>query len=152
VTRRLTFNASREPIELELGGEVFTAHPVLAPATLGALVDKQSDVAQLDLHNRREKAALDEALTVIADIYALVLVPESTERFRDRLFSQDKPLDLLREVLPAIPALVREYTGRPTQPSPASSDGSATTGTPSTDGAPAPESIPSPLQPTVSAT
>jgi hypothetical protein len=147
VARRLTFTVDREPIEVEIGGEVFIAQPVLSPPLLADLVDMQNDISELDLANQREKERVDKALDLIANVFDLVLTPPSAERFRVRMFSRDEPLDLVREVLPAIPALVREYTGRPTQPSSPSSNGSTTTGTPSTDGAPAEVSTPSWISP-----
>jgi hypothetical protein len=145
VARRLTFTVDREPIEVEIGGEMFVAHPLLAPATLGELLDKKN--VALDLVRQSEKESVDDALDLIAGIFDLILVSQSAERFRERLFSRSEPFDLAREVLPTIVGVVQEYTGRPTRPSSPSSDGSTTTGTPSTDGAPAEVSIPSGISP-----
>lgn len=149
MVRRLTFTVAREPIELEIGGEEFTAPAVLPAVVLGEILDQQAALSNFD---PQAPDRLEAMLKVLATIFDLILVPESASRFRDRLYSRDNPFDLTREVLPVVYALIEEYTDRPTQLSPSSSNGSATAGTPSTDGPPPEESIPSTSPPAASAT
>jgi hypothetical protein len=161
VARSLRFTVPREPIELEIGGEVFTAPPILAPTTLAELMDKQAEIqdAFSNITTQAqvgERGVIDTVLKVLArrptdseddgtGIFDLVFTDEETaQRFRERLHSRDRPFDLLQEVMPAVRALIEEYTGRPTQPSPPSASGSDDGGTTSTDGAPAAASTPSP--------
>lgn len=155
---------------MEIGGEVFTAPPVLAPTTLAALMDKQSTVqaalTALDVKARTDgRGALDEALAILSNrrpppgpgddtgwepgIFDLILDDAAADRFRRRLYSKNS-FDLFREVLPAVGGLVEEYAGpdRPTMPSPPSTTLLSGDGTTSTDGVPVTVSTLSVLEPT----
>lgn len=183
MARRLQFTVDQEPILIEIGGEEFTAPPVLAPAALGDLLDKRTtmNTALAGLNGDDvERTAMDTILAIMAypptcprcgatlsphkarhpvdgapgswtpvcpstttpyqpdtGIFDVIFSDEKTaQRFRERLYSRDRPFDMTREVMPAIIALIEEYTGRPTPPSPSSSTPSPGDGTASTDGAP----------------
>jgi len=144
VVRRLSFTVAREPLELEIGGEEFTAPPVIAPAALAEVLNLREQVGEISTEKVGDGLeAIPKILKVLGDAFTLILVPESAERFRERLASRDNPFDLMREVIPALVAITEEYTDRPTPPSSPSSAGSTNDGTSSTDGAPAEESTPS---------
>lgn len=134
-TRRFNHTVSREPIVFGMGGEDFTAQPILGADTLGEILDKKGSLAGIDATGA-DRETLKKIQAVLAEIFDLVLEPESQARVRDRLAGTGKPLDLQREVVPTITDLIEEYTGRPTQPSPTSSNGSVNGGTSSTAGQP----------------
>lgn len=163
MARSLRFTVEREPIALEIGGDQFTAPALLAPAVLADLLDRQRVIndamatvgAQAEAG---ERGAIDAILRIMvrppagdgaaaqadeAGIFDLILGEEDARRFATRLYSRDS-YDLIREVMPAVKALIEEYTGRPTPPSSPSSNGSSDGGTSSTDGAPPEASTPSP--------
>jgi hypothetical protein len=167
MARKLTFTVARDPIDLELGGDHFDAPPLLAPTTLGTLLDLstelQSTVTSL---GTAEAPAIDTVLRILANpqprpadddpaalnwtpgVFDLILTDvDSADRFRTRLYSKDRPFDLAREVVPAIGALIEEYTDRPLPSPSSSSTSSRNAGTSSTDGAPPVESTPYALTP-----
>jgi hypothetical protein len=153
VARRGTFTVAREPIELGLGGDEFTAPPVIPPAVLGDMVDAGERISEIQkVKNLSQKDQLAQVMEVVDNIFGLVLVPESAALFHERLYSRTNPFDLMREVLPALEWLVEEYTSRPTEPSPTSGTGSGGGGSSSTSGALVGASTPSPSLPTGSAT
>jgi hypothetical protein len=125
------------------------AHPHIVDGyTDGSWVCKGCDATGDD--EASAKAHLDRVATDEPGIFDLVLDDDSGDRFRRRLYSRNS-FDLMREVMPAVIALVEEYTGRPTRPSLPSANGPTATGTSSTAGAPAGESTPAPSPPTASA-
>jgi hypothetical protein len=65
-----------------------------------------------------------------------VLLPESAQRFADRLRSVTEPIDLY-QVQDVLRFLIGRYSGRPTEPSLSSQNGHDGTTTSSTAGAPA---------------
>jgi hypothetical protein len=138
VARRKTFTRAREPIELEAGGEVFTAPAIIAPVVLGELLDKQEQIANIYADKTlTQRQTMDAILKAVDELMALILVPDSAQRFHARLFSRDEPLDLQYEVMPMLEYLTEEYTDRPTSPSPSSTPSLTTSdGQPSTDGVP----------------
>jgi len=165
VARSLKFTVDRDVIDLEIGGEHFEAPPLLAPAALGELLDMHGRMSekfarlQAAPGQTAESGAMDDILAFIADMYDLIFGEETpgvkrdtAVRFRDRLYSKDNPFDLTREVIPAVVALVEEYTDRPTQPSPPSSTSPGDGGTTSTVGQPSTVSIPTSSPLPVSAT
>jgi hypothetical protein len=144
VTRRGKFTVEREPIELELGGDLFYAPPVIAPAVLGDMVDAASRIDEIQATaGLSQKDMIDQMLKVLDEVFCLVLTPESATLFHERLFSREKPFDLARELTPGLTWLVEEYTDRPTEPSPPSSTGRSDGGTTSTPGALVEASTPS---------
>lgn len=153
MARRAKFTVAREPIELELGGDLFHAPPVIPPAVLGDMLDAGERIAEIQKkQGLSQKEQLAEMMKVIDEVFGLVLVPDSVPLFHDRLFSRDRPFDLMNELLPAMEWLVEEYSDRPTVPSPPSTTGPDDGGTSSTSGASAEASTPSPLTLTGSAT
>ncbi len=148
MTRRLSFTVAREPIVLDIGGEDFHAPAVIPPVVLGKLLEQQKAISGIDIAT----VGVEQVLEAIAEVFGLILVPESGQRFRERLFSRDNPFDLMNEVIPTMTGLIEEYTDRPTQPSPPSSNGQASDGTSSTAGAPAEQSTPLVSPPTGSST
>lgn len=165
MARSLRFTVDREPIDLEVGGEHFTAPALLAPAALAELLDMQTRMTEMfgrlqtPAGQPAERGALGDVLTFVADIFDTIFGEESpgvktnsAVRFRDRLLSKDNPFDLMREVVPSVMGLVEEYTERPTQPSSPSSTLPGGGGTTSTDGQQSTVSIPTSSPLAVSAT
>jgi hypothetical protein len=150
VAKRFSHTVPRVPIEFEMGGEDFTAPPLLDPDVLGEVLEQHAKLRGINVEGAEEDPldALRQIKTVIAEIFDSVLVPESAERVRARLLGRSNPFDLNREVIPTLTSLVEEYTGRPTKPSSSSSNGSNDGGTSSTDGQPAEASTPLPSPPT----
>lgn len=153
MSRRGRFSVAREPIELELGGGVLTAPPIIPPAVLGELLDLMPRVAEIEQgQGLSQKDQLEQMMKVIDEVMGLVLVPESAAVFHERLFSRTDPYDLQNEVMPAVQWLVEEYTGRPTPPSPPSPTGSSDGTSSSTSGASEEALTPTSSQPTAGAT
>jgi hypothetical protein len=150
---RPNFSVSRKPIEFDLGGEPFAAKPVVAPASLGEMLDAAEEVARIQTERAlSQREQLDEALKIFDKAFRSVLVDEAVERFSSRLFSTTEPFDLGRELMPCLQWLIEEYTNRPTEPSPTSTRGPDDGGSSSTSGASAGASTPSTSQPTDSVT
>lgn len=147
MARRLTFTTAREPIEVEIGGHVYHAPAMLSPERLAALLELQGKLADLDVAKIGGREAINHTMQLVADIFDLLLTADSATHMRMRLTGDDDPVDLNREALPAITALVEEYTDRPTQPPSPSSNGSTNDGGSSTAGAPPTASTPSTLTP-----
>lgn len=152
LSRRRSFNVAREPIVLELGGEEFTAPPVIAPAVLGDMLDAGEQIGGLNQEGMSQKDIFAQMMKILDEVFGLVLVPDSATRFHERLFSRENPFDLGKEVMPALEWLIEEYTERPTVPSPPSSTGSSDGASSSTSGAPDVASTPKPSPPTDGAT
>lgn len=144
MARRAKFTVEREPIELELGGDVFIAPPVIPPAVLGDMLDAATRIDEVQgAEGLPQKEMLDRMMKILDEVFGLVLVPESAALFHERLFSREKPFDLTRELVPGLTWLVEEYTERPTEPSPQSSTGRSDGGTTSTSGVSVEASTPS---------
>jgi hypothetical protein len=145
VARRAKFTVDREPIEIELGGDVFTAPPVIPPVILGEMIDAGQRIEDIQgKPGASQKDLLDQMMKVLDEVFGLIFMPESAALFHERLFSREKPFDLNHELVPALMWLVEEYTERPTVPSPPSTTGLGDGGTTSTPGASVEASTPSP--------
>jgi hypothetical protein len=145
VARRAKFTVDREPVEAEIGGDLFIAPPVIPPAVLGEMLDAGERVAEIqNTKGLSQKDQLDQVMKTVDEVFGLVLVPDSGKLFHERLYSRTNPLDLMREVMPALEWLIEEFTDRPTEPSPPSTTGPVDGGTTSTPGASAEASTPSP--------
>lgn len=153
MSRRRSFTVAREPIELELGGDLFTAPAVIPPAVLGDLLDAGTRIEEAQkTAGLSQRDQLDQMMKILDEVFALVLVPDSVPLFHERLFSRANPFDLVHELVPAVEWLVEEYSDRPTGPSQPSSTGSSGGTSTSTSGAPDEASTPRPSPPTDSAT
>jgi hypothetical protein len=153
VARRRSFTVDREPVEVEMGGDWFSAPPVIPPAVLGDMLDAGERIAEIqNTQGLSQKDQLAQMMKILDEVFGLVLVPDSATHFHDRLYSRTDPLDLAREVTPALEWLVEEFTDRPTQPSPPSTTGSSDGSTTSTSGASDAASIPQQSPPDVGAT
>lgn len=148
MSRRGRFTVAREPIELELGGDLFHAPSIVAPEILAEMLEVLSQVASAMPTTTASpgdiKVVLKQAMKLLDDVFGLILAPESADRFRTRLHSRDNPFDLFRELMPALEWLVEEYADRPTQPSPPSTTGLSDGESSSTSGASNGVSIPLP--------
>jgi hypothetical protein len=153
VARRRSFTVAREPVELVLGGDEFRAPPVIPPAVLGEMLEAGERIEEVQkTQGLSHKDQLDQMMKILDEVFGLILVPESAAVFHERLYSRTNPLDLQREVMPALEWLIEEFTDRPTQPSPPSTNGQGDGASSSTSGAPAEASTPTRSQPTAGAT
>lgn len=153
MSRRRSFTIDREPIELEFDEDVCIAPSVIPSAVLAELLDAATRVTEIQNDTSlTQKDMITQVLKVLDEVFGLVLVPDSAKVFHERLYSRDKPLDLSRQVMPAMEYLTEEYTDRPLAPSPPSTTGPQAGGTSSTPGASAVASIPSTSPLGVSAT
>lgn len=153
MSRRRSFTVKREPIELELGGDLFTAPAVIPPAVLGDLLDAGERIAESqEVAGLSQRDQLEQMMKILDEVFALVLIPESVPLFHERLFSRTNPFDLVNELIPAVEWLVEEYSDRPTGPSQPSSTGASGGQSSSTSGAPAEGSTQNTSQPTDGAT
>lgn len=144
MTQPRDFSLPMEPKPFRLDPDDFTAPAILAPMVLKRLAGMHSelgDVTTINVDN------LEQVLTKVGDMFAMLLPGQPGQRFRDRLLTEGgpedpPPIDLIRQALPVLYWLLEEYGMRPTgpsSPSPAgSTDGAMDTpngGTSSTDGA-----------------
>lgn len=153
MSRRRSFTVDREPIELVFDDDVCTAPPTIPSAVLGELLDTGEQVTEIQNSTTlNQKETIVQILKVLDDVFGLVLTPDSAKVFHERLYSRNKPLDLMRQVMPALEYLIEEYTDRPLAASQPSTTGPGGGGTSSTPGASVEGSTPSPSPPAVSAT
>ena len=135
------FSRPRERITFTIDGETFEAAPVLPGDVYAEFVTRYNGTADTETYQQQHdllKSALE-----------LALLPESWQRFADRLKDKANPIDD-DQMADVILWLLEAYGLRPTQPSQPSSDGptSPEHGTSSTDAQPQQESIPATFQPT----
>lgn len=113
------------------GDEVYEAPAVLPPAALQKMAKAAGQIGQLQ--------DVDAKLAALTDVFSSVLVPESAARLRKRLEDEDytEPVDLTRQLIPLLFALLEAYGLRPTQQSspPAAGGATAPTATGSAGGA-----------------
>lgn len=131
--RTRDFSRTVRALDFTADGDRFEAIPGVPPGTLQELVEIS-------------KADLASDLTRVLEFYRIVLLPNSFPLFEQRFTSKDKPIDTF-QCVEIMTWLLEQYTVRPTQPSPASSDSSSpeavVSGTSSTDGVQSEESTPS---------
>ena len=128
------FSEPRQRNRFVIDGEEFEA--------AGALPARRA-MACIALSERGTQASPSEAETLYRELFALVLLPESFERFATRLDDLERPITL--EQIPRITEwLFERYGMRPTEESSDSSTGSANpaAGTNSTGGSPPQALIP----------
>lgn len=131
------FTIKREPIQFRIDDDVFKAPAIISPIALrkiAAMYAEMGDITSLGND-------IEQTLNVVGQIFAILLPGASGARFKERLLSEEEPLDLNAQVIPALYWLLEQYGMRPTQPSSPSPDGSTdgqtntpNDGTSSTDG------------------
>jgi hypothetical protein len=124
------FSAPPKKIQFRITPDVFdcvTDLPVLSLIDFAVLVD-QVDTNSLS----------DHAKDLFIDMFNLVLLDTSAERFVERMRDKNNPISMT-QVQEILPWVMEQYGMRPTQPSDNSSDGSPTqeSGQNSTESAPA---------------
>jgi hypothetical protein len=121
--------------------DVFEAPPIIAPVTLVNLPNLMRSLSSIGSVTDAQGAA--QVMEGVKDVFRELLTTESGDRFAERLDSKDRPVDLLRQVIPIVQWMMEVYGLRPTQVSSSSPELPGADGTSSTDGVPAEESIPS---------
>jgi hypothetical protein len=132
------FTIKRDPHQFRIDDDVFKAPAIISPIALtklSKLHGEMGDAAQIS-------ANIEATLQRVGDMFTILLPGPSGQRFKQRLLSEEEPIDLQQQALPALYWLLERYGMRPTQPSSPSPDGSTdgtttnpTDNTSSTDGA-----------------
>jgi hypothetical protein len=135
------FTRTRKPLDFTIDDDTFVPASVLPGDIYAEFVTLYSKTGDTDTYQQQHDA-LKRALE-------LALLPESWQRFAERLKDKKNPIDD-DQMSDVVLWLLEEYAARPTQPSPDSSDGPASpaSGTPSTANTQPVESISLPSQPT----
>lgn len=137
------FSRKRTPLTFTIDGELFEAAPVLPGDIYAEFVTHYNGTADTDTYQQQHD--------LLKGALKLALLPESYDRFANRLKDKERPIDD-DQMADVILWLLEAYGLRPTQPSQPSSDGPASpeSGTSSTDEQLQPASIPATFQPTAS--
>lgn len=137
------FTKKRKRLDFTIDEEEFEAASVLPGDVFAEFVTLYNSTGDTETYQQQHDM-LKQALN-------LALLPESWQRFSDRLQDKSRPIDD-DQMSDVVLWLLEEYGMRPTQPSPNSSDGSASpeSGTSSTASTPPEESTSAPSQPTAS--
>jgi hypothetical protein len=114
------FTRERKKIEFKIDDDVFTAK---SPIPAQTLMDFASAFSSMN-----EDSAVEDQLAAFQGVLDLVLMPQSLERFKQRMSDADEPVSV-EQVEEIVSWLFEEYGLRPTQPS-----------EPSVPGPPAPDS------------
>lgn len=146
-----TRERSTAPIEFKIDGDVFQAVATLnadqkihAISLVNALGAAQLDglalgnidpanASQRDVERARSIAQeADKAVGEVMNLLDELLLPQSAERFAERMKSKTEPIEL-EQVFEIFQWLIGEYGDRPTSPLSSSSNGHSGTGTSSTE-------------------
>jgi hypothetical protein len=127
------FSRKRKRLDFTIDSDTFEAASVLPADVFAQFVTLYNDRVNVD--------TIAEQLGLLKQALELALLPESWQRFSARLADKAHPIDD-DQMSDVMLWLLEEYGMRPTQPSPSSSDGSASpeSGTPSTESTPPEES------------
>lgn len=130
------FSYTPPALKFTIDGEVYECYPMISAAIAQDLANMATDRF---FTSKSEIGAsnVDQAMDKIAAVFRLIIKPNSIDRFIERLFSRENPLDVNKQVTPLLQWLLEQYGARPTTSSSDSSTSSATdgAGTSSTDGA-----------------
>lgn len=144
------FTIRRDPIQFRIDDDVFKAPPIISPVALVKLGKLHTDMGDEANITRDVEATLQR----VGDMFTILLPGPSGQRFKERLLSEDQPIDLQQQAIPALYWLLERYGLRPTQPSSPSPTGSTdgqtndpNDSTSSTDGASPTESTGEPSTP-----
>jgi hypothetical protein len=133
------FSRKRRPIFFTIDEERFDCHKALGIAELQEAMSKFRSA-----RDEKEDVTAENVLHKLSAAMSILLKPESHTRFMDALFDQtrEEPIDM-EQLTEIFHWLIEQYTRRPTQAVPDSSNSSqdGNAGTDSPDGAPLPASI-----------
>lgn len=137
------FSRKRKRLTFTIDGDQFEAASVLPGDVFAEFVTLYNSTGDTETYQQQHDL-LKQALN-------LALLPESWQRFTDRLKDKTRPIDD-DQMSDVVLWLLEEYGLRPTQPSPPSSDGSASPepGTSSTESTQPAESTSVTSEPTAS--
>lgn len=137
------FTKQRKRLDFTIDDDTFEAAAALPGDVFAEFVTLYNSTGDTETYQQQHDM-LKQALN-------LALLPESWQRFSDRLQDKSRPIDD-DQMSDVVLWLLEEYGMRPTQPSPNSSDGSASpeSGTSSMASTPPEESTSAPSQPTAS--
>ena len=108
--------ANMEPKQFQIDNDVFKAPAIMSPVTLAKLAKLHTELS-VDATN------VEQTLRQLGAMFKLFLPGPSGERFAERLQSETEPLDIQRQVMPALYWLLEQYGMRPTRPSSPSPNG-----------------------------
>lgn len=137
------FSRPRKRLTFTIDGELFEAAPVLPGDIYAEFVTRYNGTVNTETYQQQHD--------LLKGAIGLALMPESYDRFADRLKDKANPVDD-DQMADVILWLLEAYGLRPTEPSQPSSDGppSPESGTSSTDAQQPQASIPATFQPTAS--
>ncbi len=131
------FTIHREPKQFRIDDDLFKAPAIISPIALRKITAMYTEIGDITALG----SDIDRTLDILGQIFGILLPGASGVRFKERLLSEEEPLDLIGQVIPALYWLLEQYGMRPTQPSSPSPDGSTdgqtntqNDGTSSTDG------------------
>jgi hypothetical protein len=107
------FTRTRKPIQFTIDSDVFDAAPAIPADTL---MDMTTQFEAMD------EGSPDEMIKAMLTVLEQFLLPNSFRRFRERMGSQENPVEF-PQVQEVIFWLLEEYGMRPTQQSSGSADG-----------------------------
>lgn len=110
------FSRKRKRLDFTIDGDIFEAATVLPAELYAEFVTRYTGVD--------DDASVRDMYQVLSSALELVLLPDSYQLFLARLKDRSRPIDL-DQMTEVVLWLMAEYGARPTQPSPSSSDGSA---------------------------
>lgn len=127
-----------KPKRFKIDDDMFTAPPIIAPATFAALTGMAGRLAELNLGDGDtplSEELINQLIGAFGDLFVELLDEATGPRFKTRLESKTEPIDLMRQAVPALYWLIEAYGLRPTEPPSSSSNGLDGGGLGSTDGA-----------------
>lgn len=115
------FTLPLEPKQFRIDEDLFNAPAILSPVTLAKLAKLHTQMAQTDIGQD-----VEGTLRQVGHMFQLLLPGSSGKRFAERLLSEEEPIDLQRQAMPALYWLLEQYGLRPTELSSSSPTGMAT--------------------------
>lgn len=125
------FSVHREPHRFTVDGEDFAAPAVVSPVTLKRIAAMHATMTEVTSGLDPTRAI--EMIDAIGQILEILIPGQGGRRLRERILSEEEPLDLQNQALPIMFYLLECYGLRPTVPSSVSPTGltESTTATPS---------------------
>lgn len=125
------FSLPMEPKRFRIGDDVFSAPAIISPVTLQRVAKMRGDLEAARAAAGNDEQQIAASLGAMAGIFELLMPGESGARMKARIYSDGTdpntpPVDLQRQVAPALFWLMEEYGLRPTQQSSSLPAGSTT--------------------------
>lgn len=127
-----TFEIPTENLKFKINDDIFYAVPRVGGAFIREIIEDATNLSGIGGKNvdQLPQESVDKIQSYTGKVMAfldLVMLPESQQRFAERLRSIDEPIELT-QVHQVYNWLISEYSKRPTQPLLSSSNGHSGTG------------------------